>query len=159
MRLDSLVSSPPAVALTTKGPRTSTSPASTVSPSFTEIGIGSPVNGARSMAPVPSMIIPSTGITSPERTSTRSPSSSASTGIKSSFWQFASEIEGFDEIWITFRVLCLLFSGVFWLTRRALLGSLSRPPCIDSRALIRALSSRCEENPTNPTTIRASAHS
>ena len=36
-------------------------------------------------SPVPSIITPSTGMTSPERTSTKSPNSSASTGIRSSF--------------------------------------------------------------------------
>ena len=66
------------------GPRTNTNPASTKSPLSRLIGIGSPVNGARSIDPLPSIIIPSTGIISPDLISTISPMFSASTGSHSS---------------------------------------------------------------------------
>ena len=46
-----------------------------------------------------------------------------------------------------------------WLTILADLGILSSPPCMDSRALVIALSSRCDAKETRATTVRASTHS
>ena len=157
IRLDSLVSSPPAWARMTRGPRTSTRPASTKSSGLTGIGIGSPVRGALSIEPVPSTTTPSTGTTSPERTSTMSPGSMASTGVSSSSWQFATTRDRVSGC-STFSVRVSPSSGLLS-SSLALRGSLSSPPCIDSRALSRALSSRWAAKPTSPTTIRASAHS
>ena len=78
------VSWPVASAFTCRGPRVIVRPASTNEPELTETGIGSPVSGALSIAPVPSTTIPSTGTTSPDRTSTISPGSKAATGVHSS---------------------------------------------------------------------------
>ena len=128
-----------------------------MSPCLTDTGIGSPVRGALSIEPVPSAIMPSTGTTSPERTSTISPGSMASTGVSSSSWQFAI-VKDREEDCVTFSERPSLSTGLLS-SNRALRGSLSKPPCMDSRALNRALSSRWAANPTKPTTIRASAHS
>ena len=143
----------------TRGPRAKTRPASTLSPTFTGIGIGSPVRGALSIAPVPSMITPSTGTVSPDLTSIISPTSSASTGTRS-LSQSLAEDGSKEAVLITLRDLVPLISiGLLSVTTLALLGSLSRPPCIDCLALINALFSRWEANATSETTIRASISS
>ena len=78
------VSRPVASALTCRGPRVIVRPASTNEPGLTDTGIGSPVIGVLSIAPVPSTMVPSTGITSPDLISTISPGSKAVIGVHSS---------------------------------------------------------------------------
>ena len=103
----------------------------------TPIGIGSPVNGARSISPFPSIMIPSTGTISPDLISTTSPTLNAWIGTQScSVEAFSTSEES-----------------------RASLGNLSNPPCIAFLALTNAISSRCEANATKPVTTRASTYS
>ena len=70
---ESLVSSPTAVTSTNIGPLERIKPALISSPTETSTGAASPVNGALSKAPKPSIILPSAGINSPLLTSIMSP--------------------------------------------------------------------------------------
>ena len=111
------------------------------------------------MAPDPSTITPSTGTFSPDLTSIISPTSSASTGTRS-LSQSMAEDGSKEVVESTFRDLVTSISiGLSLETTLALLGSLSRPPCIDCLALINARFSRWEANATSDTTIRASISS
>ncbi len=83
IKLANLVESPIASHFTIIGPLTNTNPASTISPSEIPTGIGSPVNGARSISPFPSIIFPSTGTTSPDLISIISPTLNAWIGTQS----------------------------------------------------------------------------
>ena len=80
---DNFVSSPVAVTLRFKGPLARTNPAFSSSPFDTDTGTDSPVNGAMSRLPSPSVIMPSAGINSPLLTSMMSPEFRSSIGISS----------------------------------------------------------------------------
>ena len=137
--------------MTIIGPRTKTSPASTRSPLDTPTGIGSPVNGARAIAPLPSIITPSTGTTSPDLISTMSPTLNACIGIHSSSDEPFKLSEAHEPSSQQFSSLAD--------ESLASLGNLSNPPCIAVLALTNALSSRWDAKATSPVTIRASGYS
>ncbi len=74
------VASPAASTRTTSRAPRFVAPAWTVSPSRTGTGTLSPVSTALSSVEVPASTTPSTGTSSPERTTTRSPAASAASG-------------------------------------------------------------------------------
>ena len=80
----SAVSLPTASVRTIAEPAPFTVPPISRSPGCFSTGSGSPVSMASSTAVVPSRIVPSTGIVSPGRTITRSPTTTSSTGISRS---------------------------------------------------------------------------
>ena len=79
------VSAPTRVARTASRPPTLTHPPTTASPSATSTGTGSPVSMLASTAEAPSTTIPSVAIFSPGRTMNRSPTTTCSTGTRTSW--------------------------------------------------------------------------
>ena len=167
MRPESRVSFPTATTSHRTGPCARTSPASMVSPARTSTGTDSPVSGALFRAPVPSMMRPSAGMSSPLRISILSPGFTKSMGTMSILGSLciiafspgpaakpgvspAGAMENDD-------MLSTVSSGCPC-NFRAVLGKRSKPPCIASRALISASPSKWMVNATRMVTINASSH-
>ena len=152
------MSSPTAVTSIVTGPLDKVNPACSSSPSLTSTGTDSPVRGALFTDPIPDMISPSAGINSPLLISMWSPFMTNPTGISSTS-EFlgatgASDI-GLEEIEIEdIENLSNFFFG----TLLAVLGNLSKPPCIAFLALIKASFSICSVHATKIKTINASSH-